>query len=100
VTFASVSRNLADSGINVTLSNVYTVMNTSFTRTPATEWTTTIRLGIWASLVAAIAAVTLGTAMPEPVVIIGIILGASLLSWRQLERGTAQPRSRAGATRH
>jgi hypothetical protein len=100
VTFASVSRNLADSGINVTLSNVYTVMNTSFTRTPATEWATTIRLGIWASLVAAIAAVTLGAAMPEPVVIIGIILGASLLSWRQLEPGTARCRPRAGATRH
>lgn len=75
-------------------------MNTSFTRTPATEWTTTIRLGIWASLVAAIAAVALGSAMPEPVVIIGVILGASLLSWRQVERGAAQPQPRRSLARH
>ena len=75
-------------------------MNTSFTRTPATEWTTTIRLGIWASLVAAIAAVALGRAMPEPVVIIGVILGASLLSWRQIERSTPQPRRRTTIIRH
>jgi hypothetical protein len=93
VTFASVSRNLADSGINVTLSNVYTVMNTSFTRTPPTEWAATIRLGIWVSLAAALVAVTVGQ-IAEPFVVISTIIAGSWLSWRQIDLNSRRPAPR------
>ena len=75
-------------------------MNTSFTRTPAPEWTATVRLGVWASLVAAFSAIALADTMPEPVVIIGVILGASLLSWRQTDSVVAPQPARVRMTRH
>jgi hypothetical protein len=75
-------------------------MNTSYTRTTATEWTTTVRLGLWASLVAAFAAIALAGTMPEPVVIIGVILGSSLVSWRQIDRAAAPLTARRQPIRH
>lgn len=75
-------------------------MNMFFTRTTAREWTETVRLGVWASLAAAFAAIALADTMPEPVVIIGVILGASLLSWRQVDRVAVPHPARVRITRH
>jgi hypothetical protein len=74
-------------------------MNSSFTRTPNTEWTATLRLGLWASLVAALAAVVLAGVMPEPLLIIGVIVGASWLSWHQIGSMSQPVVQRARITR-
>lgn len=75
-------------------------MNTSYTRTSTTEWTSTLRLGVWSSIVAAFAAIALAGTMPEPVVIIGVIIGASALSWHQIDRAATPQPVRARVIRH
>lgn len=46
------------------------------------DWDTTIKLAIVVSAVAALLVVALGHLVGEPILIVGIILGASTLSWR------------------
>gem|GEM_PF-7109947 len=53
------------------------------------EWVPTLRLGAVASVLAALAAIALGRHLPEPTIVVGIIVLATMASWFQLEQPPA-----------
>lgn len=84
--------------IDVVLRNVYLVMSaTEPTRNLpqwSVDWGATVRLAIVVSVVAAIATLTLASRVAGPVLIAGVVVAASMVSWHH-----ASPAARPATVR-